>query len=113
MKSSDDKLQTIHTFMNNLTEPIKIEASKIVHFFRNASGCKDPLALVEEFTDNIDHFLDLLAKLHSHFKDQGMKQRCTKYRNRIAKQCIHRKQPLTEVSDTEESCTDSCLSRLN
>jgi hypothetical protein len=113
MKSSDDKLQTIHTFMNNLTEPIKIEASKIVHFFRNASGCKDPLALVEEFTDDIDHFLDLLAKLHSHFKDKGMKQRCTKYRNRIAKQCIHRKQPLTEVSDTEESCTDSSLSSLN
>jgi hypothetical protein len=113
MKSSDDKLQTIHTFMNNLREPTKIEASKVVHFFRNASGCKDPLALVEEFTDDIDHFLDLLAKLHSHFKDQGMKQRCTKYRNRIAKQCIHRKQPLTEVSDTEESCTDSSLSSLN
>jgi hypothetical protein len=113
MKSNDDKLQTIHTFMNNLTEPTKIEASKVVHFFRNASGCKDPLALVEEFTDDIDHFLDLLAKLHSHFKDKGMKQRCTKYRNRIAKQCIHRKQPLTEVSDTEESCTDSSLSSLN
>jgi hypothetical protein len=113
MKSSDDKLQTIHTFMNNLTEPTKIEASKVVHFFRNAVGCKDPLALVEEFTDDIDHFLDLLAKLHSHFKDKGMKQRCTKYRNRIAKQCTHRKQPLTEVSDTEESCTDSSLSSSN
>jgi hypothetical protein len=74
IRNSSNQQDSTNRFSYHLNQQ---RLKQVVHFFRNASGCKDPLALVEEFTDDIDHFLDLLAKLHSHFKDKGMKQRCT------------------------------------
>jgi hypothetical protein len=101
-----NKLAPIKVFLENITPPTPITYHQVTHFFENASGCQDPLKLVAQCTTNIEHFIQLLRQLHAYFDDKSMKQRCTKYINRIEKQIKNRKASLTELSDTEADLTD-------
>ncbi|RZB40853.1 NESP55 domain containing protein [Asbolus verrucosus] len=101
-----NKLAPVKLFLENLTPPTPITHNQLTHFFKNASGCQDPLKLVAQCTPDIGHFIQILRQLHSFFVDKGMKQRCNKYINRIERQIKNGKKDLIALSDTDADLTD-------
>lgn len=107
--SVEEQLESGRHFYKRLDPPPQFSFEQLIYFFENTSKCPDPLSLAKEITNDVNELIQFITDLYPELKHKGMKQRCTKIRNRLQRQLENQNQPLTMTSDTDTDCSQSSL----
>lgn len=99
-KTVEMQLLPVKQIIEDASPPFKITYQQLLDFFENVTGTTDLIGLIQEYTDDIPHFLNLLYTIYPKLTSRTMKQRCTKIQKKI-------KTLIGINSSQESSLTDS------
>lgn len=109
---STESLTSIKESIQPIELPLKekkilsdLNFDQIADFIENAYGCKDPLSLARQYSENIPGVLQLLEDMQPYLTNRNMKNRCTKLGKRIDR--------LLKTEQENESRTSSESSQIS
>lgn len=101
LTSVRDSLQPIENPLKENEISTDLNFEQITDFIENAYGCKDPLSLAQQYTENIPGVVQLLEDIQPYLTSRNMKNRCTRLRKKIVKLMN------TEPANNSESDSES------
>lgn len=100
LTSVRDSLQPIENLLKENEISTDLTFEQITDFIENAYGCKDPLSLARQYSENIPGVVQLLEDIQPYHTSRNMKNRCTRLRKKMVK-LMNGAQASNSESDSE------------